>query len=400
MSGHRPQHRRIPQPALEPQKPKPKPKSSKVEGREAVPVEGESSQPNGHANGRVHKGGVGAQRPSAPEQAPDDVCQPISSTVTSPSHRMNGRHSGPSPESSISSPAPKTIRPRHQSKDVDTGMERPAPCSVPLTAPLSEKGEAYASSSRRTYPELFQLLKSFSPLDFTGQQVVYEAQLASTRSNQQRVRSLVQKAALLLYWESHTERDTEKFFQGAQNPSGAQYKDLIVRCKDIGDLITSEMDSSHTSKREARQSQIKTSAEAFFTLGTVFAFAEEKRSRHSDITDTRTIIRRMIVIKVDRSEALCLPISTYGGRGVPGSPTGAIDQDHAILFRSGAPVPSRLRQYGEAMMSKKPIAVDLEPGETLDRSCRICFHRPQVIKHNIRVARIWRTAEVTKQIAA
>lgn len=97
--------------------------------------------------------------------------------------------------------------------------------------------------------------------------------------------------------------------------------------------------------------------------------------------------RRFIVVRAGRRSCLCVPITTYGGRGV--NKGGVKKSDHCIVYTgSKAPLPKQneLAIPPEQGMQSIPIRVDSDVRTVrLDEMSRIDFSKPVNVEHYNRV---------------
>ncbi|KIW88291.1 uncharacterized protein Z519_10858 [Cladophialophora bantiana CBS 173.52] len=95
-------------------------------------------------------------------------------------------------------------------------------------------------------------------------------------------------------------------------------------------------------------------------------------------------IRRMAVVRKRQGYSICVPINSYGGRGVGQKKMGSEMQAHAIAYPSYQdPPPGPLPE--EPQFKKRPIAVDLNQGHDLEAGSRIHFGKLQSIEWNVKV---------------
>lgn len=94
-------------------------------------------------------------------------------------------------------------------------------------------------------------------------------------------------------------------------------------------------------------------------------------------------IRRMVVIRNREGYCWCVSIGTYGGRGLKKSGLKQSEIDaHAVVYDSTS---EPVYLEGEPKTTKRPIAVDLEPGQTLNTASRLHFAKPFTIEWNTKV---------------
>ena len=99
-------------------------------------------------------------------------------------------------------------------------------------------------------------------------------------------------------------------------------------------------------------------------------------------------IRRFIVIRAKAGHSICLPVHTYGGRGI--SKHGVTPSHHAAVIPVGGSV--KLHE-GESEMVKKPLRIIQEdPSITIDDTARINFAKMYTIEYTVKVRNIGRVA--------
>ncbi|KIV81354.1 hypothetical protein PV11_03545 [Exophiala sideris] len=156
--------------------------------------------------------------------------------------------------------------------------------------------------------------------------------------------------------------------------------------------------------------KLRRDVERYFISGRIFAmvWAESMGLQHNKtgITSNKqvntrfkggefhTTIRRMVVIRQRKGYCVCVPISSYGGRGVKPNMPPSEKQAHAIIYDNGRPTPSRFSTEPE--FEKRPIAADMHTGETLTASSRIHFGRFHTVDYNVKVKDIGRIADRSK----
>ncbi|GFF90661.1 hypothetical protein IFM53868_06241 [Aspergillus udagawae] len=95
-------------------------------------------------------------------------------------------------------------------------------------------------------------------------------------------------------------------------------------------------------------------------------------------------IRRMVVVKAMSQCAWCVPITTYGGKGV--AKPGVDPAKHAIVYMRGS-VPAC--KADEPRMTKEPLEVEpARPDERLDEMSRLNFGKVYTVEHNVKVRHV------------
>ncbi|GIJ89049.1 hypothetical protein Asppvi_007978 [Aspergillus pseudoviridinutans] len=95
-------------------------------------------------------------------------------------------------------------------------------------------------------------------------------------------------------------------------------------------------------------------------------------------------IRRMVVVKAMSQCAWCVPITTYGGKGV--AKPGVDPAKHAIVYMRGS-VPTC--KADEPRMTKEPLEVEpARPDERLDEMSRLNFGKVYTVEHNVKVRNV------------
>jgi hypothetical protein len=106
-------------------------------------------------------------------------------------------------------------------------------------------------------------------------------------------------------------------------------------------------------------------------------------------------IRRFIIVKSIRGHSVCIPILTYGYRGV--LKHGVHPEDHAVVF-SSKKEGFFIHEGEEGLMSKKPIRIEIkDASHKLDPSSRLNYAKVYTVEHNVRVLFIGRVAENYEQ---
>ncbi|KAK5093368.1 hypothetical protein LTR70_004740 [Exophiala xenobiotica] len=132
----------------------------------------------------------------------------------------------------------------------------------------------------------------------------------------------------------------------------------------------------------------------FFKPGKVFATTwAEPTGRTSAITanvvrdrygeNYLTQVRRMVSINNKHGACWCVAINTYGGRGLckPGFRRANIDAHTIIYDSSKSPRP----MSKEPESAKRPIAVKMAAGQSLDHSSRVHLGQPYTVQHYVKV---------------
>jgi len=94
--------------------------------------------------------------------------------------------------------------------------------------------------------------------------------------------------------------------------------------------------------------------------------------------------RRFIIVNERSGFSVGIPITSYGGKGLTMKNLNREEQRaHTIVYALGRQ-PELLE--GESPFTKRPICIDTRTsGETLSRSSRLYYSKPQSIDHNIKV---------------
>jgi hypothetical protein len=151
---------------------------------------------------------------------------------------------------------------------------------------------------------------------------------------------------------------------------------------------------------------------SFYKVGTVFAVLsheEAAASRSGRASSARTsypdsyttqgafgeriysTIRRLIVVREAHGYSVCVPIMTYGGRAL--LKRGLSESDvsrHAVAYAAGTQ-PCMLE--GEPKLSTKPISIDTQEDERLDKASRIFFAKLYTVEHNVKSKYIGRVSQ-------
>jgi ankyrin repeat protein len=126
-------------------------------------------------------------------------------------------------------------------------------------------------------------------------------------------------------------------------------------------------------------------AEPAWRTGTVVSNSAECVPKRTGYL-TFSKIRRFVVVREGLHSCSALPITTYGGRGVPKQ--NVVKSDHAIIYTSKAAPLTRKTELpgpGEAPMRRIPIRVDLDHAtEQLDVLSRINLAKIYAIEHNFK----------------
>lgn len=103
-------------------------------------------------------------------------------------------------------------------------------------------------------------------------------------------------------------------------------------------------------------------------------------------------IKRFVVIRGRKGYCLCVPINSYRGTGVGKKQIPPDEKSaHAIIYDSRERAPRPIIP-GEEDLVKTPIAVDMNPDDTLDDTSRIHFGKIYTIEWNVKVCEIGRIA--------
>jgi len=95
-------------------------------------------------------------------------------------------------------------------------------------------------------------------------------------------------------------------------------------------------------------------------------------------------IRWFVVIRVDRDSCTCLPIHTYGGRGV--TKPGLVAEHHAPLVPEGQ---EEQCLRGESNLLPA-LHVIVEKGDTISGMARINFRKVYTVEFNVKVCSVGR----------
>lgn len=115
-----------------------------------------------------------------------------------------------------------------------------------------------------------------------------------------------------------------------------------------------------------------------------FAYSgDSSRSPAAYGTTVYTFVRRLIVIRNRHGSCWCVPVGTYGGRGLrkPGLTRKDINA-HAVVF-DAARQPVYL--LDEPISNKRPIAIKMATGATLDQASRLHLGKPYSVEWNVKV---------------
>jgi hypothetical protein len=92
----------------------------------------------------------------------------------------------------------------------------------------------------------------------------------------------------------------------------------------------------------------------------------------------------MVVVKAMNQCAWCVPITTYGGKGV--AKPGVDPAKHAIVYMRGS-VPTC--KADEPRMTKEPLEIEpARPDERLDEMSRLNFGKVYTVEHNVKVRHV------------
>jgi hypothetical protein len=101
-------------------------------------------------------------------------------------------------------------------------------------------------------------------------------------------------------------------------------------------------------------------------------------------------IRRMIVIRDRYGYCWCVGINTYGKRGIAGKRMSAAESNaHTVAHDSNEDAQCL---EGEEAIVKEPIAIDMNPGHTLETASRLNFAKVFTVEHNVKVMPLGRVA--------
>lgn len=159
------------------------------------------------------------------------------------------------------------------------------------------------------------------------------------------------------------------------------------------------------SRKLSQRYFVRDNARDFFQVGRVFALvwhqaagtgiSKERQEKWPFSKDCfgQSIycgIRRMIVVLEKHGHSLCVPISTYGDRGIAKS--GLSKEDiaaHAYVYDSRDKINWPKDKYG---LTKDAIAVDLDSGQQLREKSLIHFGKVHTVEWNLRVMSIGKVA--------
>lgn len=107
-------------------------------------------------------------------------------------------------------------------------------------------------------------------------------------------------------------------------------------------------------------------------MGQTPTFSHKSKWRHNNV---HTKIRRFVVIRKGKDSSICLPITTYGGRGMK-KPGIRLDE-HVAIFSGDRP---------ESMKYwKHPIRVKTAYKDKIERESVINIAKTYTIEHNVKV---------------
>ncbi|PMD40892.1 hypothetical protein L207DRAFT_633837 [Hyaloscypha variabilis F] len=107
-------------------------------------------------------------------------------------------------------------------------------------------------------------------------------------------------------------------------------------------------------------------------------------------------IRRFLVVKNDKGHSICLPILTYGNRGVV--KPGVHAETHTVVYSSKRDGYT-LAEGEEGRMHHRPIRVEIkDPSDKLDPMSRLNYAKIYTVEHNVKVLFIGRVAENYEQL--
>lgn len=146
---------------------------------------------------------------------------------------------------------------------------------------------------------------------------------------------------------------------------------------------------------------------SFFKPGRVFKIlwnesTSEQENQPSDGEETKyrvahgeyvySKIRRFVVIRNFHGHSECLPISTYGGRGL--LKKGVVAEHHAKIFIKDHDVSTDMERKEKRLLSRRPIGVQPDSdSETLDAMSRLNYAKIYTVEHNVKVLRVGRVAK-------
>ncbi len=105
-------------------------------------------------------------------------------------------------------------------------------------------------------------------------------------------------------------------------------------------------------------------------------------------------IRRFVVVRTFSGHSLCLPISTYGGRGL--EKRGANTKHHAQVYSS--PDRPRLGPEEEAKLMLQPIKILTDsPREKIYPESLLNYAKVYTIEHNVKVCPVGRVAKESQR---
>lgn len=150
---------------------------------------------------------------------------------------------------------------------------------------------------------------------------------------------------------------------------------------------------------------LQRNARNFFNRGRVFAFLMHEPKGQTPLKadagneDPRSVttgpkgekiysaLRKMAVIRQRHGYCICVPINSYRSKSLGNKNMSMREmQAHAIVYSSRQSVPNPLQ--GDPHFVKKPIAVDLAPGQALDAFSRIHFGKTWSVEWNVKVKNI------------
>ncbi|KAL3421115.1 hypothetical protein PVAG01_07560 [Phlyctema vagabunda] len=111
--------------------------------------------------------------------------------------------------------------------------------------------------------------------------------------------------------------------------------------------------------------------------------AEDRFTSYRGGHATYTKIRRFVVVKQKTHNCICIPLQTYGGRGI--SKSGIQISEHAMVYEARADRPPRA-----SSRSIKPFPIVLETPGKIDPSSVLHFGSVYTVEYNVKVAKIGR----------
>jgi hypothetical protein len=147
---------------------------------------------------------------------------------------------------------------------------------------------------------------------------------------------------------------------------------------------------------------------SFFSVGKVFAILwhenvgtqPNRQPGPNVITSTGRFgemifshIRRMIVVRARHGYCWCVGINTYGRRGIAEKRLSAAEAAAHTIAHDSRETATYLP--GEEAIVKEPIAIDMNPGHTLEAASRLNFAKVFTVEHNVKVMPLGRVARAS-----